>query len=351
MKRIIQLALAIFITTAFTACVRPVEPKDIKQIQSNQTLYVIPYQGENISRQVKFDSAQYEKYKKVAVREYQVPKYWLNRGRFEWTEDGEWRDAEKLIIVDRSPVNVEFKVDEKGKNAKEDRDAIWIESADSIGFSMGFSLTAYIEESDTSTYLYRYSENALRSTVMSEVRARIQSAAAEFAAQYKLDILRSKKNELVEHVKNQVVPYFKERGITITTLGILNGMTYDNPKIQEAIDGVFVTQQEKERAAAQLAAQADKNARSESEAQQEKKNAITVAEGLAAAAIQKATGEAAAIKMVSEAAASAASNPVFIELRKLEVESKKYERWNGALPTTVTNLTGTEHAPMGIILK
>ena len=52
-------------------------------------------------------------------------------------------------------------------------------------------------------------------------------------------------------------PEEKERGITITTIGQFGGMTYENTKIQDAIDQVFISQQEKERAAAALATAAD----------------------------------------------------------------------------------------------
>ena len=338
------LALA---TMVFSGCFRkPLEQKTSVIVNTNETLFVIPLQGENKEAQVKFDSASYEQFKKVAVREYYIPHYWLQTGRFE--NEGEWRDAVKPIKVDRSPVTVELAVN-KVNEAKQDTDAIWLESADSVGFSTGFSVSALIAEEDTSTYLYRYNENSLSKTLKTEVRARIQQISAEFAARYPLDSLRSKKNEMLESIKKDVIPFFKARGITISTIGQFGGMTYENPNIQTAIDAVFISQQEKEKAKAALAAQADINAKSESFAQQEKLNAITLAEGSAQAVIKKATAEAAAIRLVSEATKEAASNPTFLEIRKLEIESKKLDKWNGNVPSTL--IEGTGNSGLNLFLK
>jgi hypothetical protein len=339
MKKLILIFLTA-ISVFLGGCQRPVEPKVAVTVNTNETLFVIPLQGESINAQVKFDSSAYEKFKKVAVREYYIPHYWLNEGRNEWMNDGKWKPAVKVIKVDRSPVTVELAVSDK-HTGKKDADAIWLESADSVGFSTGFSISALITEEDTATYLYRYSENALRITLQTEVRARIQKIAAEFAARYPLDGLRAKKNEMLAEINKDVIEFFKTRGITITTIGQFGGMTYENPNIQGAIDAVFISQQEKEKAKAALAAQADINAKSESAAQQDRLNAITLADGAAQAALKKASAEASAIKLVSDATKEAASNPTFLEIRKLEIEAKKLDKWNGSVPSTLIEGGGT----------
>ena len=40
-------------------------------------------------------------------------------------------------------------------------EAIWIESKDSVGFSVGFNCTAYIEEDDSARFLYMYRSKSL----------------------------------------------------------------------------------------------------------------------------------------------------------------------------------------------
>jgi len=328
---------------SLTGCIKPVEPKVLVTANSNETMFVVPLQGENKDNQAKLDSAEYYNKQKVAVKEIQISHRWLQVGRME--HDGRWIPTVTVIKVDRSPVTVEYAVSDKTR-AKADADAIWLESSDSVGFSTGFSVSAMIEEKDTATFLYRYPAGKLRDVVMTEVRARVQQNAAEFAAKYNLDLLRSKKNEMIDAIRKDVVPFFKERGITITTIGQFGGMTYENTKIQDAIDQVFISQQEKERAAAALAAVKDINARSESEAQQAKANAITLATGKAEAVrleadaiakgnLLKAEADAKGIKAVADATKEAASNPLFLKVRELEVQKEMYNKWTGNVPTTV----------------
>ena len=121
--------------------------------------------------------------------------------------------------------------------------AIWIESADSVGFSMGFTCTAFIAEDDAAKFLYWYPSGSLANVMDSEVRGRIQQVAAEVAAKYPLDQLRAKKQEIADGVKRDVTNFFALRGVTVTTVGMFGGMTYENPAIQKAIDETFIAQQ------------------------------------------------------------------------------------------------------------
>jgi len=152
----------------------------------------------------------------------------------------------------------------------------------------------------------------------------VEQSASEVAAVYKLDDLRDKKMEIVNAVKTDVLSFFTNRGVTVTTVGMFGGMTYENPKIQDSIDQTFITQQEKVNAKSLLDAQKDKNSRIEQEAL-----------ALAEAAKTKAAGEAAGIELVNTALAKAANNPQLIQLRSLEVEAKRIEKWKGSYPSVV----------------
>lgn len=343
--KFITIALLGVAALSMTGCMQPVEPKTIVTAESNETMFVIPLQGENRDAQAKLDSANYYSKKKVAVKEFQIPHRWLNVGRFEWSYDGRWVPTVRVIKVNRAPRTVEFSVDDKNA-AKKDADAIWLESSDSVGFSTGFSLSAMIEEEEASNFLYRYPAGDLSVVLKTEVRARIQQIASGFAARYNLDSLRAKKNEMLDEVRKDVIPFFKERGITITTIGQFGGMTYENPQIQQAIDKVFIAQQEKETAKAALDAVKDINLRSEAEAKQKKDNEITLATGKAEAIrleaeaiakgnLLKAQADASGIEAVSKATQIASSNPLFLEVRKLDVQTKMYEKWTGQVPSTV----------------
>ena len=337
------ITLLIGITVLASAgCVKPVEPKTLATAESNETMFVIPLQGENKDNQALFDSAAYLNQKKVAAKEIQIPYRWLQTGR--WENDGLWIPTVKVIKVDRSPVTVEFAVNDKNE-AKKDADAIWVESADSVGFSTGFSVSALINMEDTATFLYRYPAQSLRQVLSTEIRARIQQGAASFASKYPLDSLRAKKNEMVESIRADVVSFYKDRGITITTIGQFGGMTYENPQIQQAIDAVFIAQTAKETAKAQFEAVADTNNKTAALAQQDRINTITLATGEAEAVAKgnllKSQADAKGIEAVAAATKEAASNPLFLKVRELDVQTIMYNKWNGTVPSTIMGGSGT----------
>lgn len=309
----------VVVASLLGGCVKPYNAPVFVDVGNNETAYVIPLQGDT-SRQGKFASATFLEQRKVATKRIQVPREWVSNGYL--INSGYYQEQVRVIKLDRTPQTVEYHQDGDGR--QKDADAIWLESRDSVGFSTGFSITALIKEEDASTFLYRYNALSLKDVLLREVRARVQQVAANYAARYILDDLRSKKNDMLAEIRADVVPFFQERGITITTMGQFGGMTYENPEIQKSIDNTFVAQQQKVVAAALLTAQHDVNEKAEQEFQQKKRNAVLVAEG-----------EAAAIKLVSDAAKEAQSTPSFLRLKELEVEAKRIDRWNGATPSTL----------------
>jgi len=201
-----------------------------------------------------------------------------------------------------------------------------------VSFSIGFNCTAYIKEADSATFLYRYPASSLAGLMDTEIRAMIQSEASGSCGLDDMDILRGKKKDVINQVRKTVIPFFAERGITITTIGMFGGFTYKNPKIQDAIDKTFVSQQEKVVAEAVFDAQQKKNETIEKAAIGLKNAAITKAEGEAEAIEIAAKAEAAAILAVAEAANKANSNPVFLKLKQLEVEESRISKWDGVYP-------------------
>ncbi len=302
-----------------TGCMRPYDIPEYRDVKPNETAFVIPLDIDG-NGQVKFNSASFLETKKVASKRIQVMHRWVQEGRL--IADGKYIPTSVLIIVDRQPVTEEWVAKEGQVKGKDN--AIWTESMDSVGFSMGWTCTAYIKEEDASNFLYFYPSSGLKAVMNSEIRGRVQMTSANFSAQYKLDDLRNKKNEMAKKVQEDVIEFFKTRGITITMVGMFGGMTYENPKIQDAIDQTFVSQQEKVNASAFLDAQKDKNARINSEAT-----------ALAEASRSKAKGEADGIEFINVALAKANNNPQLIELRQIEVEKARIDKWNGTYPSTV----------------
>lgn len=338
------LLVGVMMAMVVTGC-RPYNTPGFEEADSFETVFVIPLEGD-IDSQIKFDSASQLDQLKVASRRITIPRRWRKTGRL--YIEGEYIDTVKVIKVDRTPVTVEWqpdtKIDERTNQLIKTGDGIWVESSDSIGFSTGFRVTAQIEEEDASTYLYCYRGNSLEHVLENEVKSKVQEYFANFSAKYKLDDLRAKKNDMYEYTKSNILPYFKEKGISITTLAMFGGFTYENLDIQTAIDKTFIAQQEKVVSAAQLAAQDDKNSKIKMEAQAEAESIKIKAQAQAEAIKLEKQAEAEGISLVTAAAENAQKNPLVLALRKLEIEKLKNEKWDGQYPTYYMN-TGTESNP------
>lgn len=334
MKNIARISL-LTLTAALFGCVRAYDTPEFVEVKANETAYVVPLE-DGVAKGVKFDSEEYLESKKVALKRIQIPHRFNQTGRF--GNDGEWIDTVRVITVDRAPVTRQWEpgnsADQKGKDLPKGKtdQAIWLESMDSIGFSTGFSVTAYIEESDTSRFLYSYKATALTQVLDTELRARIQAVASEVAASYKMDVLREKKNELIEKIKADTIPFFKAKGITITTIGQFGGFAYENEKIQFAIDDTFVAQQAKVKNAALLEAQTDANKKIEMEALALAEAARTKAKGEADGKLSVFSAEADGLRAVNKALSDANQNPALMEVKRIEVQRALAEKWDGKFP-------------------
>lgn len=321
--------------SAFLTGCGPYNTPEYKEVKASETAFVFPLEGD-AKNQSALVSEDFLNHNKIAERRILIPKRQNSTGRL-WY-DYEWIPTIRVLVVDRAPVTVKW--DSPRANSG---NGIWVESSDSIGFSTGFSVSAYVKEADAAKFLYNYASSSLQEVLDSAVRARVQRDVASVAAKYKIDDLRDRKNEILATIEADVVPFFEKTGITITTIGQFGGFTYENNDIQVAIDKTFIAQQEKTVSAAQLAAQGDKNKRIELEAIAVAEAAKTKAAGEAegkkliyrAEADGKALGftaEAGGITAVNEALAKANQNPQLLELKRIEVDLEKARRWNGAMP-------------------
>lgn len=307
------------------SCRKPFQEPVYAEVKNNETAFVIPLEGETKS-QAKLNSSEFYEAHKVATKRIQIPTRWNQTGR--WHYEGAWIPTMKVIVVDRSPVTRNWEAGTKG-TSKDDQ-AIWIESSDSVGFCMGFNCTAFIKEEDTSSFLYWYSSGSLSNVMDSEIRGRVQQVAATEAAKLPLDKLRDQKNAIADEVRKDIIPFFEKRGITITTVGMFGGMTYENAQIQDSIDKVFVSQQIKNTELAKLDAQMKANERIILEAQGKSTEKQIQVEADAKARLTLAKAEADAISALAKAVADGGS--AYLQLKGLEVQVKQAERWDGKLP-------------------
>lgn len=237
MKKFIVLLLTLVMClTMFTACRKPYDEPEFVTIEPHQTAFLIPLIGDT-SNQASFESEEMLMQAKVSTKEIQIPHRWVQTGRKHWM--GEYRDTMALIIVDRSPVTREWSsTDGVGTSAV--NQAIYAESAESIGFSAGMNCSAQIySEEDAVKFLYCYNNKPLSEIMDSEIRARVESKFVEECASRTLNEILTEKEEIMKAVRDDVTSYFTERGITITVLGMKDGLEYDDPDIQTSINEKF----------------------------------------------------------------------------------------------------------------
>ena len=289
MKKIIAMLLALVMCcTMFTGCVKPYDKPEFVTIEPHQTAFLIPLIGDT-GNQASFESEAMLREAKVAAKEIQIPHRWVQTGRFHWR--GEYRDTMALIVVDRSPVTREWS-SSKDVGTSAVNQAIYAESSESIGFSAGMNCSAQIySEDDAAKFLYCYNNKPLSEIMDTEIRARVESKFVEECASRTLNDILIEKEEIMSTVRNDVTTYFAERGITITVLGMKDGLEYDDPSIQSSINDKFSSEMK-------LTTQENENQR-----------------------------------IISEAEAKAEANRILSESLTDEVlKQQMYEKWNGELP-------------------
>ena len=297
MRKIKIFGLMMLLIFMLTGCRKPYDKPEFITIEASQTAFLIPLVGDTTNQGV-FESEELLLEAKVATKEIQIPHRWVQTGRRHWK--GEWRPSATVIVVERKPVSRSW---ESGNSSADSSNrAIFGETADNIGMYVGMNCTAMIEEKDAAKFLYRYNNTPLETIIDTDIKKMVEDRFNIETAKHISTDLGAKKGEIVEAVKNYVVNYFRDYGITITVLGLKEGISFENPAIQEALDAKFASEQD-------LAIQQNKNE----------------------AAIAKAEAEAQAILIAAEAQAKA--NELLTESLTNEILAKMYyEKWNGELP-------------------
>ena len=297
MKKILSIVLILVMTCCMlTGCRKPYDKPEFVTIEASQTAFLIPLVGDT-STQSAFESEELLSEAKVATKEIQIPHRWVQTGRKHWM--GSWKPSATLIIVERKPVSRSW---ESGNSADASTKAIFGETADQIGIYVGMNCTAMIEEKNAAKFLYRYNNTPLETVIDTDIKKLVEDRFNIETAKYTSTELGAKKGEIMEAVKDYVIPYFEEYGITITVLGMKEGISYENASIQQAIDEKFASEQA-------LVVQQNKNEANLARVEAEAKAAIMAAEA-----------EAQANELLAKSITPAL------------LEKMYYEKWNGVLP-------------------
>jgi hypothetical protein len=332
------------------AFVRPYDVPEFVEVDSSESAFLIPLEGDT-GNQSAFQSVKFLEEKKVATKRVQITHRWQQMGY--WPKSGRYVGTVRLVKVDRRPITREWtKSHVSGTSSKDE--AIAAESKDSVNFTMGISCTAYIPEESAAVFLYSYPSKSLAEMLDMEVRARIHQIIAEEAGNHNVFDLPAKKNEIMKAVRDDVVPFFKKKGIEITTMAMLGGLTFDNVEIQRSIDDAAKASQLKVAAEAKRAAQEVDNktmllaaegkaAAAKREAQGKVEAELVRVEGEAKIKIREAEAQAEAIKTTADAKAYEAQKiseqpETFLKLRMIEAEMLRWKQWDGRYPQYVVQM-------------
>jgi regulator of protease activity HflC (stomatin/prohibitin superfamily) len=158
----------------------------------------------------------------------------------------------------------------------------------------------------------------------------VRNSLNEVASTYTLeDIYGENKARFLREARERVQAQVAPVGVTIQQFGFIGKPRFSSA-IEQAIGQKTQAITEAERARNQLALTQAEMAKIVAQAEGEARSAIERARGEATSAIERARGEAEANRL-----RQATLTPQLLELRRLENERARIEKWNGDLPRTV----------------
>lgn len=277
MRHFIKLFVVSAVAMGFLTACGPAKVERFENIGANETAFVVPLEGAGKSNQEQFMSVEYLNSAKVATKRISLSLREHSTGRMYW--DYEWIPTVKVIKVNRQPVTREWTGKEDTGTAGRD-EALWVESFDSIGFGVGVNTTALVREEDAAQFLYYFAGKPLAAVVDENVRGKINSILSREFAAHDLEAARGMKNQIFKIAAEETVAAFKTMGVTITNLGLAEGLVYADEEIQKAIN-------EKFKAEMDIQIQEQKN---KAQVQINERN-VAIAKAKADGAIKKANGE------------------------------------------------------------
>jgi hypothetical protein len=165
-KKLAAVGIFAVLAVSLTAC-KPYDTPTFVEIAPNETAFLVPLEGKT-SDQANFDSEKFLQDSKVAAKRIQIPHKWVQTGRLSST--GKYVDTMRVIKLDRSNETREWM----------DKQGIKVRSRDGIGFTVGISATASIEENDAARFMYKTSGSRTLADVMDkEVRNRLETKLIE----------------------------------------------------------------------------------------------------------------------------------------------------------------------------
>lgn len=298
---------------------KPVRVDPIMEIKSNETAFVVPLES-GTAEQAKFESVDFLQSQQIAAKRVVIPQRQRDIGRMPWSI--EWIPTVKVVTVDRTPVSRSWTESPvEGKNISNSISTFGVESSDSIGFQVGINVSAFVDERDAAKYLYYYRGTDLDRVMDSNVRERVHTILSREFGGRTLQECKANKNFIIDALKKDVEEYFKVYGITITSIGLAEGLTYEQKEIQDAINKTYIAEMSVE--------------------QQKQENRKQ--EELNKQLLLKAQGEKAQAEEFAKAAEER-QKLVTLEIQKIKAEAllEGIKKWDGQMPKFISGNSGSE---------
>lgn len=273
MKRnhLISLLLVIFISVVmFSGCVKPAKVELIEEIDTNETAFLVPLEGSSNEEQGKFMSIDYLEKAKVAAKRVTIPQRAMKIGRFSWNI--KWIPTMRVIRLNRTPITREW-TEENGSGTSNKDEAIYVESRDSIGFSVGVNITTMAEEINAASFLYYHAGKPLSKVTDDNVRGKVTAILSREFGMRDLAKCKTEKKEIQKILEDEVIAEFKKYGITVSSIGLVGGLTYVDKEIQQSINAAYVAEMLKtQRAQEAEALKIEKQGEAEAQLHENNKN-------------------------------------------------------------------------------
>ncbi len=223
-------------------------------ILPNESAFWIPDAGANKDSQSQFDSEDYLKANKVAVKRFVVPHAKLSgTGAF----FDYYVPSGRLIIVDRTPFSREW-VAATDRGTSHKNESFPCQSKEGLNIGIAVSAGASVLEANAAKYLYRFGvlpavgERSDPKVIFSSVyysrkvadvmddvgRKKIQTLVCQEIAARKFDQANEDMNLIMETTRTSATEYFASIGITLDFLGYADEWKFDSD-VQKAVNDSY----------------------------------------------------------------------------------------------------------------
>jgi hypothetical protein len=236
------------VSAIFVIGCKPYNKPTIVSIQSNETAFLVDMRGDT-------DTVRSGNLRKVDAKNVEITGYWIQTGRFYF--DGKYYPISKIFVVSRSPVKLYWGDED---NTDTSIPKIRVTSSDNVGFIVPTVINAYIEDDDAATYLkffrpkndsddswnVRLESRPLESVLNDIIYPYINDELKQlFIAKPAIEAERNA-NAFIKQIEPKVKQYAKQYGITVLSLAGLNGIIFDNPIFQRALEEVALAEIQRE---------------------------------------------------------------------------------------------------------